>query len=132
MTWISPIDNSQNIGFNDITLDSGAGPLVLGDNTAHQLNLIGRPAGAIHNMVNNSSSSATINGSVRWQAGGGNAYVLDFQGTGNWVVNNYLRNDNGSGPTTIALEGPGTMTWASTAIGKGTPPPAPSSSTAAP
>ena len=84
-------------------------------------------------MINNSSSPATINQSVRWQAGGGNAYVLDFQGTGNWIVNNYLRNDNGSGPTTIALEGPGNDD-----LGFGhhsrmaTAPPAPLTSTVAP
>ncbi|MGA2502423.1 MAG: autotransporter-associated beta strand repeat-containing protein, partial [Tepidisphaeraceae bacterium] len=48
---------------------------------------------------------------MRWVAGGGTAYTLDFSGPGNWIANNYLRNDNGSGGTTITVEGPGTMTW---------------------
>ncbi len=125
VTWTSPSPSSANLAINNITLDSGSGPLILGDTTANILNLIGRPAGAVHAMINNSSSSATINQSVRWQAGGGNAYVLDFQGTGNWIINNNLRNDNGSGPTTIALEGPGNMTWASGNITHGNSPTGP-------
>ena len=110
VTWISPVDNSQNIGFYDINVASGAGALTIGDNTFHQLNLITRPPGAVHAMVNNSTNPATINESVRWQAGGGAAYVLDFQGIGNWVINNYLRPGDG-GPTTIELEGPGNLIW---------------------
>jgi hypothetical protein len=46
--------------------------------------------------VNNSANPATINGGVRWQAGGGSAYTLAFGGPGNWIVNNYLVNDNPS------------------------------------
>lgn len=127
VTWISPVNNSQNIGFNNITLDSGCGPLVLGNDVSplNQLNFIGRPAGGVHAMINNSASSATINQSVRWQAGGGSAYVLDFQGTGNWIINNYLRNDNGSGPTTVALEGPGMLTWSSDDLQRGNSPTGP-------
>jgi autotransporter-associated beta strand protein len=110
VTIFSPVDNSQNIGFYNINVASGAGALTLGDNTSHQLNLITRPAGAVHAMVNNSTNPATINPSVWWQAGGGSAYVLDFGGTGNWVINNYLRPGDG-GPTTIKLEGPGNLIW---------------------
>ena len=66
-------------------------------------------------MVNNSTNPATINQSVFWQPGGGVAYVLDFGGTGNWVVNNYLRPSD-SGPTTIALEGPGNLIWSAAGI----------------
>ena len=121
VTIISPNDNSQNIGFYNITVASGAGALTLGDNTTnengffHQLNLIARPAGALHAMVNNSTNPATIDPSVWWQAGGGSAYILDFGGTGNWVVNNYLRPGD-SGPTTIALEGPGNLIWSAAGI----------------
>jgi autotransporter-associated beta strand protein len=115
VTILDPVDNSQNIGFYNINVASGAGALTLGDNTSHQLNLITRPAGAVHAMVNNSANPATINPSVWWQAGGGNAYVLDFGGTGNWVINNYLRPGDG-GPTTIKLEGPGNLIWNASGI----------------
>ena len=121
VTLICPTGNSGTIGFNNINVANGT--LTLGDSTANQLNLIGRPAGATHSMVNSSANPATINPSVRFQAGGGSAYVLDF--TGNWIINNYLRNDNGSGPTTIALES-GTLTWSSgTTLPRGNSPTGP-------
>ena len=116
VTIICPTGNSGAIGFYNINVAAGAGALTLGDNTTNgngffnQLNLIARPAGAVHAMVNNSTNPATINPGVRWQAGGGSAYVLDFGGTGNWVINNYLRPGDG-GPTTIILEGPGNLIW---------------------
>ena len=47
---------------------------------------------------------------MRWQAGGGSAYTLDFGGPGDWIVNNYLVNDNNSGMI-IQVDGPGTTTW---------------------
>ena len=118
VTIICPAGNSGTIGLNAINVASGAGAFTLGDNTPNQLNIIGRPAGAIHPLANFSSNPVTINGSVRWQAGGGSAYVLDFNAgpaTGTWVVNNYLKNDNGSGPTTVALEG-GLMTWSAESV----------------
>jgi len=118
VTIIDPSGNSGTIGLFGINVASGAAAFTLGDNTANQLNIIGRPAGSVHALVNSSANPVTINGSVRWQAGGGSAYVLDFNpgpATGSWVVYNYLRNDNGSGPTTIALEG-GTMTWYSESV----------------
>jgi autotransporter-associated beta strand protein len=111
VTIISPVASSGNIGLFGIANDSAAGTFTFGDNTANRLNFVGRPAGVVHLFVNNSSTPITINPSVRWQAGGGNAYTLDFGGLGDWTVNNYLRNDNNSGPTTITVTGPGTMTW---------------------
>jgi autotransporter-associated beta strand protein len=119
---VCPSGNSGTIAFNNITVDSGTGPVTFGDNTDNQLNFVGRPAGATHEMLNNSVTPVTINPSVRWQAGGGTAYVLDF--TGNWTINNYLRNDNGSGPTTVALES-GTLTWAADPVQRGNSPSGP-------
>jgi autotransporter-associated beta strand protein len=106
-----PSGNSGNIGLFGINLASGAGAFTLGDTSANQLNLVGRPAGAVHSFVNDSANAATIAPSVRWQAGGGTAYTLAFDGTGDWIVNNYLRNDNNSGATTIQKDGSGTLTW---------------------
>jgi len=73
-----------------------------GPGNTYLFNILTRPAGdgvvpSVHNFLNNSANAATINGDVRWTAGGGAAYVLDFDGTGNWVVNNYLVNDNSTG-----------------------------------
>jgi fibronectin-binding autotransporter adhesin len=122
VSLVCPAGNSGTVAFNNVTIDSGTGPVTFGDGTANQLNFIGRPAGATHEMLNNSATPVTINPSVRWQAGGGSAYVLDF--TGNWTVNNYLRNDNGSGPTTVALES-GTFTWAADPVQRGNSPSGP-------
>ena len=122
LSLVCPTGNSGTVAFNNITVDSGTGPVTFGDNTANQLNFVGRPAGATHEMLNNSAIPVTINPSVRWQAGGGSAYVLDF--TGNWTINNYLRNDNGSGPTTVALES-GTLTWAADPVERGNSPSGP-------
>ena len=108
---------STTIGVNSITNNSAAQPIIFGDNVINGngfynfVNFAGRPAGATHYFVNNSTAPITIDGSVRWVAGGGTAYTLDFSGPGNWIANNYLRNDNGSGGTTVTVEGPGTMTW---------------------
>jgi len=118
VTIVCPTGNSGTIGLFGINVAAGAGAFTLGDNTPNQLNIIGRPAGSVHTLANYSANPVTINGSVRWQAGGGSAYVLDFNAgpaTGSWVVNNYLVNDNGSGPTTVALEA-GLMTWASESV----------------
>lgn len=103
-------------GVNDITIASGAGALTIGNpggpgpGNTYLYNFYGRPAGAVHNFANNSSHPATINGGVRWQAGGGTAYTLNFTGSGDWIVNNYLVNDNNTGMI-IQIDGPGTTTW---------------------
>lgn len=102
-------------GVNNIVLDPGAGAVTFGNPgiTDYRYEFFGRPAGAVHSLINNSANPATIHGNVRWQAGGGTAFTLDFQGTGNWVVNNYLVNDNNSGMI-ITVSGPGTTTWTPT------------------
>jgi len=112
VTIISPVAQSAAVGVFGITNNSASAAFILGDGTANRLNIVGRPAGAVHGLVNNSTTAVTINPSIRWQAGGGNAYTLDFGGSGSWIVNNYLRNDNNSGATTVQVDGPGTMTWA--------------------
>src|SRR5262249_39766321 len=61
VTLISPVAQSQNVGINAVTNDSGAAALILGDATANRLNFVGRPAGVVHYLVNNSTTPATIN-----------------------------------------------------------------------
>lgn len=109
---ISQVSKSPAIGVNFITLDSGAASLTLGDTTANNLLLFGRPAGGTHTFMNNSTNPATIDQSVEWQAGGGQGYTYDFSGSGDWIVNNYLMPDNGAwSPMLILVEGPGTVFW---------------------
>src|SRR5262249_45478834 len=97
---ISSVAISAAVGLNSVTIDSSNASFILGDSTTKLFKIVARPAGVVHPLVNNSTVPAIINGSVEWQAGGGTAYTLDFGGTGDWIVNNYLRNDNGSGATT--------------------------------
>ena len=114
VTFTSTVAQSAAYGLNSIQIDSPAAAITIGasgyTSGGNIYNLFGRPAGAVHPFVNNSTQPATINGGVRWQAGGGNAYTLDFLGTGDWVVNNYCVNDNNAGML-IQVDGPGTTTW---------------------
>lgn len=120
---ISSVASSANFAINSITVNSGT--FILGDGTANILQGVDRPAGAIHNWINNSSSTAVVGASVRWVAGGGNANEIDFQGTGNWAVTNYLRDDNGAGPRTIESDSSGTITWVADPVQRGNSPTGP-------
>jgi fibronectin-binding autotransporter adhesin len=103
-----------NIGFNTITINSGAGSFLLGDGTgnANTLNLVLRPGNQnqIHDFVNNSANPAVIYPNVRWQAGGGDVHIFDFDGSGNWIVTNNLTQANGAGDE-VEKSGTGTMFW---------------------
>lgn len=105
--------SSAQIGVNFVSNNSPNASFIFGDFNApaNLMRLTGRPAGAVHYWINNSTNASIINPSVEWQAGGGTAYTFDFGGTGNWIVRNNLRNDNGSGGSSVTLEGPGNLTW---------------------
>lgn len=106
--------NSPAAGIFGITNNSATAVLHLGDSTPHQLAWATRPgtAGTVHSFVNNSANAAIHDSSITWVAGGGVACVMDFGGTGDWIVNHNLRDNNsGAGPITVIWEGPGTMTW---------------------
>ena len=94
-----------------INIEAGSGGLTLGNTNAATLyEIIGRPSGAVHSFVNNSAYPAIINPRVRFAAGGGAAWTMDFSGTGNWYCTNELCNDNSAGMI-IQLDGPGNMYW---------------------
>jgi len=108
---VNDVASPPYLAITDIRIDSGAGSFILGEtNTAHRLDVIGRPSGAVHVYLNDSANPAIINPFVRWAGGGGAAYTLDFQGAGNWYCTNYLVNDNGPGMT-VQVDGPGAMYW---------------------
>lgn len=105
------LTTGQGFALWNTTLDSGAGGLTFGGtSSAHLFYMPQRPSGAIHTYLNNSSNLITFNPRIIFKAGGGSAYVMDFQGTGNFQVNNFLECDNGASMS-VQVDGPGTTVW---------------------
>jgi autotransporter-associated beta strand protein len=114
VTIAAPAAGSPAVGIFAISNNSPSAVFRIGDNTSHLLNFATRPgnAGTVHNFVNYSTNAAIMDSSLAWVAGGGVACVMDFGGTGDWIVNHNLRqNNSGAGPVTVVLDGPGSMTW---------------------
>jgi fibronectin-binding autotransporter adhesin len=113
----SRVASSANIAQNAITIDSGAGAFSEGDGSANVLNIILRPSSSgapfpIHLWANNSANAATIFPNVRYQSGGGNPHTIQFDGSGDWIVNNALNNANaGNNNNFIVKTGTGTVFW---------------------
>jgi len=115
----SSVAGSGNIALNATTIDFGAGAVSFGDATANVLNIILRPSSAsgpptapIHTNLNNSANPATIFPNVRYQSGGGNPHQVQFDGTGDWIVNNALNNANAGNNNNFLIKmGSGTMFW---------------------
>lgn len=102
---------------NSITIDPGAGQFSLGDNTANVLDLlVGGTNPQTHTWVNNSTNAVVINPNVRWRYGGGGAHTFDIGGPGNWIINNFFRNNNNAA-TVVTKSGSGTWTWTGTNVG---------------
>jgi hypothetical protein len=57
---VSSIAFSAAVAINAITNDSASAAFTLGDSTANLLNLVMRPAGAVHYWVNNSTNPVSI------------------------------------------------------------------------
>ncbi len=118
VTLVSTVASALSIGFNSVTIDSGAGPLILGDGTLNDLDFTMRPTGPFnHEFFNNSTSTAVIGSSVTWQAGGGAAYTIIIDGlgtpgdgTGNWAITNIFGTHNGLTMNLDFLTS-GTVTW---------------------
>jgi autotransporter-associated beta strand protein len=108
---------SGNVALNSTTIDNGAGAVSYGDNSANVLNIIQRPSSSgnpvpIHTNLNNSAFAATIYPNVRYQSGGGNPHSIQFDGTGDWIVNNALNNANGGNNNDFIRKfGSGNMFW---------------------
>jgi fibronectin-binding autotransporter adhesin len=113
--FVSPSSAAPVVGINNMTIDSGAAPVSFGDGSANLFNIIGRPASALHDWINNSANPVIIYPNVRWQAGGGAAYTLIFDGTGNWTVTNNLTCANNVA-VNVAKLGSGTLLWAGPSI----------------
>lgn len=115
----SVVAQSAGTRFGRITVDAGAGQFSLGDNTANVLDTLwGGSNPATHYWTNNSVNPVVIYPNVRWRYGGGGAHTFDFSGSGDWIVNNYFRNNNNSA-TVVSKSGTGTMIWTGTNFGAG-------------
>lgn len=110
---ISSVAVSGALGLFNVTNGSPNASLILGDSTANLLTIVTRPAGSVHEFLNNSSAASVLNGSLLWEGGGGNAYAVEFGGTGAWTVNTPLQSDT-VGPVGITIDGPGGFTWTKT------------------
>ncbi|HAO80290.1 MAG TPA: hypothetical protein DCQ92_15235 [Verrucomicrobia subdivision 3 bacterium] len=118
VTINAPGAGSPAAGIFGITNNSAGALLSLGD-SGGVLNLATRPgtAGTVHGFVNNSTQAAIMGRQIAWVFGGGVSCVMDFGGTGDWIVNHSLRANNTPGPYVVVWEGPGTMTWSNGGIG---------------
>ena len=105
-------NNSGTIRMDGNQLDAGAGPFILGDNdNTHFVDVVwGGVSGQIQELLNNSTSLATIMPNVQFRAGGGGNHNFYVDGTGNWQVNHYLKPSGGSG-TALYKVGTGIMWW---------------------
>ena len=111
-----------NIGLYDVSNQTADATFTFGDpnDNVNILNFVGRPGGAIHDLLNDSAAPSIINANVRWQAGAGAVYTLQFDGTGNWYVTNSLANANSTG-IDIAKQGSGTLYWNGPSVGNAAP-----------
>jgi len=118
VTIYSAVPVSGGFRMNYFTVDAGAGALNIGGNLATNIfDIIGGVLnGQISGFTNNSSMPCVVNPDVRWRMGGAGAHAHVFTGTGDWIVKNYMRAQNGA---TILVQkfGPGTMTWYGTNVG---------------
>ncbi len=108
------VTRSGQIGWYSFTNASLNNSLIIGNAyNNNALLMTARPAASTHFWVNNSAAPMILAPSVELEAGGGNAYTIDFQGTGNFVINNILQTDNGGG-ISIQDDATGTIIWTKT------------------
>lgn len=109
---------SGGIRMNSFSADAGSGGVNIGINsTTNIFDIVsGEVNGQIFGFTNNSSVAGVVNPDVRWRMGGAGAHPHVFTGTGDWIVYNHMRAQNGAS-IVIQKFGPGTMTWYGTNVG---------------
>ena len=111
---LAHLGNPPNFAFNNITMDPGAGALTIADST-NVFNYAGRPGGAIHQIINNTTNLMTIGAPFQMVAGGGTPFTFDFSGTGNFLIKTFLVTLNTpNNNTTFQVDTSGTVTWTPT------------------
>ena len=118
------IDSSSGTGLriNNFTNASSAAAFTLGSSSGNLSVTLGGSAGTTQTWINDSSATATINGDVEFNVGGGGGHGFVLGGSGNWAFNTYLANQSsGSGRFNIAKNNTGTLTLNNTggALGVG-------------
>jgi len=103
---------------NSFSVSAGAGGLNIGiDSTTNIFDVVsGEVNGQILGFTNNSSTTCVVNPDVRWRMGGAGAHPHVFTGSGDWIVRNHMRAQNGAS-IVIQKFGSGTMTWYGTNVG---------------
>lgn len=111
--------NSSQPRWNNVLIDAGAGQFTLGDDSANSLEIVWGSA-FTQTMENNSTYPAIIKPNLLWRNGGGGSHYWLYRGTGDWIVNNYMRSDNTANGTGLIKDGTGTLTWYGTNIAAAT------------
>jgi fibronectin-binding autotransporter adhesin len=111
---LAALPNPPNFAINGIQLDSGAGALTIGSDSL-VFNYAGRPGGANHQVINNSTNLVKIGSGFHMIAGGGSPFTFDFMGTGDFLIKTFLVTDNTpNNNTTFTVDTTGTVTWSPT------------------
>src|SRR6266404_3344849 len=116
VSWRCLVPTGGGVRIQNLLIESGAGGLTWGDTSTNALDFIaGGVQNQVHGLTNNSTTAAVINPTVRWRMGGGGAHFFLFEGTGDWIVNNRMRSQNGA-TMIVQKTGSGTMTWTATNV----------------
>jgi len=101
------------LALDSIYIREGAGPVTIGGNeSARWLIIIRRPSGGTRYLQNDSTNPAVITPYVEWRAGGAATYDHYFTGSGDWIVNNSLIDNNKPDHNgNIVVTGPGRVFW---------------------
>ena len=110
--------NPLRLGTNSLVIDSGSGPVSLGNSgpNAFQVALV-LGSGNNNYFTNNSSHTATINSDVYWVMGSGNNHNIALCGSGDWnLFNQWSPQNAGSGgaASQLIINGTGTVVYAPT------------------
>jgi len=94
-----------------MAIDAGAGAFTFGGtDNLHLLNWVGRPSGAVHTLINNSTNVAALTPWIEFTSGGGATWTMEFGGTGNWECDTYIVDYDGPSRL-IRIDGPGKVIW---------------------
>ncbi len=110
--------NPLRLGTNSLVIDSGSGPVSLGNSGPNAFQVaLALGSGNNNYFTNNSAYPATIGSDVYWIMGGGNNHNITLCGSGGWnLYNQWDPNNTGSGGSVdqMIISGTGTVVYAPT------------------